>query len=95
MRGVMYMIYIQIGLPILLFVILVYVLFIKKRNFQVHNQESSIKQGIFFMTFMSTSIVSIILIEYDVPIFIYLLIWWFTLALPNIYIYNYFRNSSK
>jgi len=36
---------------------------------------------------MSTLIVFIILIEYEIPILIYLLIWWFALALPNIYIY--------
>lgn len=89
------MIYILIGFSIILFVILVYVLFIKKNNFQVHNQEISIKQGVFFVTFMSTLIVSIILIEYEIPIFIYLLIWWFALALPNIYIYHYFRNCIK
>ena len=45
------MIYILIGFPIILFVILVYVLFIKKNNFQVHNQEISIKQGVFFCNF--------------------------------------------
>lgn len=90
-----YIIHIQLGLSLLLLVILIYVLLVKKKNFQEDNKERSIKQGLFFITIMSTSIVSTILIGYDLPIFIYLFIWWFTLALPNIYLYNYFRNSSK
>lgn len=88
-------IYIQIGLPILFFAILVYILFIKKREYKEHSHESSIKRGIFFLTVMSTSIISVILIQYNIHIFIYLLIWWFALVLPNIYIYNYFKNYKQ
>ena len=47
------MIYILIGFPIILCYPKSICMFIKKNNFQVHNQEISIKQGVFFVAFMS------------------------------------------